>query len=100
MGNYLAPQMHKNILIAGIILFVIGIVIIFSKKFEYKFKFSDLVLLLPVLLFIFAKDGRLSTSLASNRSSSFDSRKGVVEKKEKVNNSVDNNIWILTIIYI
>ena len=89
MGNYLAPQMHKNIIISMIILFVIGIVVLFSKKFDYKFKISDLILLLPILLLFFAGDGRLTTTLASNRTSSFDSvSKANNKKDDKVS---DNN---------
>lgn len=94
MGNYLAPQMHKNILIASVVLFVIGLVIIFSKKFDYKFKISDLVLLLPIFMFIFAKDGRITTNLASNRTSGFDSKKIVETDKVKDNNSFDDSLVI------
>ena len=55
---------------------------IFNNKITYKFKISDLILLLPIVMLIISGDGRLSMSLASNRASTFKSS-NVKEKKEK-----------------
>lgn len=50
LGNYLAPQMQKYILWFVPILFSIGLVMCFNNHIHYKFKFSDLILLLPILI--------------------------------------------------
>lgn len=67
LKNYLAPQMQIYILCSAPVLFLIGLVMCFNNHINYEFRFSDLVLLLPILMIIFAGDGRLSTSLANNR---------------------------------
>lgn len=65
---FLAPGMQIYIKLSIIPLLLIGLVMIFNSKVHYKFKISDLVLLLPLILLIFAGDGRLTASFASNRS--------------------------------
>jgi len=67
LKNYLAPNMQIYLKIALFVLIVMSLVLLFNNKIEYKFKVSDLVLLLPLLLLILSGDGRLSVNLASNR---------------------------------
>ena len=89
LKNFLAPQMHIYIKLSIIPLFYIGLVLIFNKKVSYKFKFSDLILLLPLLMLLFAGDGRLTSSFAQNRTMTYKSEKRVkveetIEKKEEI----------------
>lgn len=83
LKNFLAPTMQKYILFAMPVLLIIGIVIIFSKENHYKFKYTDLILLVPLIMLFLAHDGKLSTSLARNRSTSFKSSNTVEKRKEK-----------------
>lgn len=76
LKNFLAPQMQMYIKLSLIPIFIIGIIMLFSNKACYKFKFSDLVLLLPLLFLIGAGDGRLTTSFANNRAESFNNTSG------------------------
>ena len=71
LKNFLSPTMQKYILVSIPILIIMGIVMLLDKESCYKIKFSDLVLLLPLVLVIFAGSGRLTTTLSSNRSNSF-----------------------------
>ena len=59
--------MHIYLLGSVPIFILIGVVIFYSDKFHYHFKVLDLVLILPLIMLIFAGDGRLSTSLALNK---------------------------------
>ena len=68
LKNFLAPSMQIYLKLSLIPMFLIGLVLIFNNKVTYKFKVSDLVLLIPVLFLILAGDGRLTVSFASNRS--------------------------------
>ena len=65
--NFLAPQMQIYIKLSIVPMLLIGIVIIFNKNIHYKFKLSDLILLLPIVLLVLAGDGKLSPNFASNR---------------------------------
>lgn len=67
LNNYISPNMQIFIKISIIPLLFMGIVFIFNKKIDYKFKISDIVLLLPLLMILLAGDGNLSLNLASNR---------------------------------
>lgn len=78
LGNYLAPQMQNHILLSIVPLFLIGLVLTFNNKINYKFKFVDIILLLPLIMLVFCGDGRLTMNLATNRNTMF-------------NNSVKNN---------
>ena len=78
LNNYLAPSMQIYIKISVFILLFIWIFIIINKHTSFKFKASDLILLLPLVLIFVAGDGKLSTSLASNRSNNIQ-----IEVKEK-----------------
>lgn len=90
LKNYLAPQMQKYILWSVPVLFLIGLVMCFNNHIHYKFKFSDLVLLLPILMIIFAGNGRLSTSLANNRNNFSNTSKQKVSSVTKDNTKMDD----------
>lgn len=77
LGNYLAPQMQKYILWFVPILFSIGLVMCFNNHIHYKFKFSDLILLLPILI-------------VTNRNNFYNSSKSKTNN-EKTNQSKDSN---------
>ena len=88
LKNYLAPNMQIYIKIAALVLLIIGFIIIFSKKVNYKFKITDLVLLIPIIMIIFAGDGKLSNSIASNRMNiKIKKEENIIkeEKKEEIN---------------
>lgn len=99
---FLAPQMQIYIKISIIPLLFISLVMLFNNKVHYKFKFSDLVLILPLVLLILAGDGRLTSSLASNRTTNFntenrtksdDSEAKEIKKEESIkNNEIKENI--------
>ena len=71
LKNYLSPQMQIYIKCISIPLLVMGIVLLVCKKIEYRFKISDLILLLPLVMLIISSDGKLSMNLASNRMGNF-----------------------------
>lgn len=64
---FLAPNMCNYIKISLIPMVLMGLIIISSKNTHYTFKISDLFLLLPLVMFMFIGDGKLSANLASNR---------------------------------
>ena len=67
LGNYLAPNMQGYILVSVIPLIIIGLVLCFNNKISYKFRVSDLILMLPIIMIIISGDGKLSMSLSNNR---------------------------------
>jgi len=67
INNFLAPNMQIYLKIAVIPLIIIGLVMLFNNKVRYRFKTSDLVLLLPLIMLILAGNGRLTTNFANNR---------------------------------
>lgn len=83
LRNFLAPNMHIYIKSSAFILIIIGLIILYSESFHYKFKFTDLVLILPLIMLIYAGDGRISTSLALNRNSNITSIKSDTVSNEK-----------------
>ena len=68
LNNYLAPNMQMYILLSIIPLIIMGLVMIFNNNVNYTFKVSDLILLLPLMMLIISGDGRLSMTLAGNKS--------------------------------
>ena len=85
LRNFLAPNMQVYLKASIIPLIIIGLVILFSDHFHYKFKIIDIFLLLPIAMLIIAGDGRLTTDFASNRSMNINSKKTTknVEKDDK-----------------
>ena len=98
IDNFLAPQMQIYLKITFFVLLFLGIIVMFSEKISFKFKITDIILLLPLFMLIFAGDGRLTTSFASNRiinnnSSSTVSANSELTKKEKEKNKeIDYNV--------
>lgn len=88
LKNYLAPNMQIYLKLSLILLLLMGLVLLVSKDSHYKFKISDLVLLLPLVLLIFAGDGRLTASFANNRLNSQAKTKNV-EKQEEIISDVE-----------
>jgi len=88
LKNFLAPSMQIYLKLSIIPLLVIGIVMLTNKS-HYKFKFSDLVLIVPLIFLILAGDGRLTSSFASNRSSNFNGENRITkeEKRSEENNN-------------
>ncbi len=86
---FLAPQMQIYVKLSIIPMLLIGLVMLFNNKVHYKFKISDLVLILPLILLIFAGDGRLTSSFASNRTTNLNtdnrtkSEEKIEDKKEE-----------------
>ena len=93
LGNYLAPQMQKYITWSVVPLLIIGLVICLNNHISYKFKFTDIVLLLPIVMIIFAGDGRLTTSLANNRNTLYKntSNKVISNDEKQIENKDEPN---------
>ena len=81
LKNFLAPSMQIYLKISVFLLIIMALVLLFNNKIEYKFKISDLILLLPLILLILAGDGRLTTNFASNRKMNYNTQ----IKQEKTN---------------
>ena len=84
---FLAPGMQIYFKLSIIPMLLIGLVMLFNNKVQYKFKVSDLVLILPLIFLIFAGDGRLTSSFASNRTTNlnYENRtKNEVKAKEEI----------------
>ena len=77
LKNFLAPTIQIYIKLSLIPMFIIGLVLLFSKKIHYKFKITDLVLILPLILLITTGDGKLTTSFATNRSTNINIKRTV-----------------------
>ena len=84
---FLAPQMQIYIKLSIIPMLLIGFVMLLNNKVYYKFKISDLLLILPLVLLIFSGDGRLTSKFASNRTINLnvENRTKSIDKKEKLN---------------
>jgi uncharacterized repeat protein (TIGR03943 family) len=78
LKNYLAPQMQMYLKVSVVPLIIIGLVLCLNNKINYKFKISDLILLLPIIILIFAGNGRLTSNFASNRTTSFKNKTKLV----------------------
>lgn len=74
--------MQMYLKVSLIPMLIIGLVLLFSKKDNHKFKVTDLVLLIPIIALILANDGRLTTSLVKNRMSTFTNEEKRQSKRE------------------
>ena len=81
--NFLAPNMSIYIKLSLFPMIFMGLILCLNKNIKYKFKFLDLVLLLPIALFILTGDGLLTTTLASNRSINISEKKEDIEIDEE-----------------
>lgn len=91
LGNYLAPQMQKYILLSIIPLILMAFTFIFNNNIHHHFKLSDIILLIPVLFLLLAGDGRLTMSLANNRNGFNTNMQKNKSVSSKTDNSDDNN---------
>lgn len=91
LKNFLAPTMQIYIKLSLIPMFIIGLVLLFSKKIHYKFKITDLVLILPLILLITAGDGKLTTAFATNRSTNINIKRTKSETKKTTSKEVITN---------
>lgn len=89
LRNFLAPNMHIYLKSSAYLLIIIALVIFYNDEFHYKFKITDLVLILPLIMLIFAGDGRLNTSLAVNKNMTLK-----VEKKQNNDKTTEKKIEI------
>jgi len=81
LKNFLAPNMQMYLKVSVFIFIMMGLVLIFNNRVNYKFKITDLVLLLPLVLIVLSGDGRLTASLANNRFNNFNNRNNSEEVK-------------------
>ena len=64
---FLSPSMLFYLKTSLIVLFILTIFVFAFKKFKYKFRLSDLILTIPLIMLVFASDCTFSSSFASNR---------------------------------
>ena len=89
LNNFLAPNMHIYFYLSILPLFIIGVVSLFKAP-NIKFRITDLILLLPVLMLILSGDGTLSGSFAKSRISNTQSKTKSEEKIRTEDKKEDN----------
>lgn len=97
LGYFLIPKMQLYLLIAGVFLLITGI-ILFTTSSKDGIYYSDLVLIVPFIFLFLMGDGKLTTNIANNRSSSLQNK--VVGSDEVVVASdvqLDEDIEVLSI---
>ena len=67
MKNFLAPNMQIYLKISLLPMLLMFLILCFNEKINYKFKISDTILILPLILLILSGDGKLTTTFANNR---------------------------------
>ncbi|MBQ8132154.1 MAG: TIGR03943 family protein [Bacilli bacterium] len=80
LGNYLAPNMHINVYLSAIVLFIMGAILLREEHNHYQFKPFDIILLLPILFLVFAKDGQLDTNIANTKQSKMGMSTQIIKK--------------------
>ena len=88
LNKLLAPNMQIYIKVSVVVLLIMAFVLLF-KHSHYEFKFSDLILLLPLVMLFICGDGVLTTSLAKNKVSRITSHRKVKEKIKEVNDNTE-----------
>lgn len=85
---FLAPQMSVYLKLSSIPLLLIGLVLCLNSKFKYKFKITDLVLLLPLVMLICAGNGNLTGDFAKNRITNYNNiAKANIKRESKKKNA-------------
>ena len=92
LDNYIAPNMQIYIKLSIIPFIVIGLVLVLNNKINYKFKVSDLVLLLPILFVFLSGDGVLSVSVAKVKATTKNRTKIEVTDNTNTNTNTNTNI--------
>mgnify|MGYP006916092713 CR=1 FL=1 len=87
LKNFLAPNMQIYIKLSLIPLLIMSLVLLLNDHIHYKFKISDLVLFLPIILLICSGDGKLGSGFASKRVNQ--SKVKVTEEKVEVEEEED-----------
>ena len=91
--NFLAPTLALYIKISLFPILIMGLVLLFNNKVNYKFKISDLILLLPLVMIFIAGDARLTSTLANNRMfTTFRSNLDALHNLMHNVNSIDVNV--------
>ncbi len=67
LSNFLAPTLSLYIKISLLPLLIIGLVLLINNNLHCNFKWTDLILILPLVMIFLAGDGRLTSSIATNR---------------------------------
>ena len=83
LNNFLAPNMQIYIKISLFIMIFMGLILLLNNKVDYKFKISDLILILPLIMLISSGDGKLTTTLANNRMTNYKIEEKIEEEKTK-----------------
>lgn len=93
LKNFLAPQMQLYIKISLFPLLIMGLILLFNDRLEYKFKIIDLVLLLPIVIILLAGDGKLSINYAINKLNVNNEHQinNVINDDNNTNNEIINN---------
>ena len=90
LSYFLAPNMQIYAYISVVPLFVIGLITLF-KNSNINIKVTDIILLLPIVMFLFVGDGTLSSSFAKNRANNINKTKTTDNaKKEEQEEVIDN----------
>lgn len=84
---FLAPNLQIYIKFSILPLFLISVIIFSNYNNSYKFKISDLILFLPLIMIFCAGDGSFSKSFAKNRMVNYVSK---VDKKRKIETETEN----------
>lgn len=82
LKNFLAPSMQIYLKLSILVLIVLFVGELFTKS-TYKFKVSDLILLLPILMLILSGDTKLSINLTENRRLDYSSSSSVKQEEKK-----------------
>ena len=93
LNNYLAPNMQFYLKLSIIPISIIGVLFLVCD-IHYKFKYSDLLLVIPLIVIILAGDGNLSVSFAQNKVIKISRRSNeeIVDNNKVIDTEVvDNN---------
>jgi uncharacterized repeat protein (TIGR03943 family) len=67
LKSFLAPNMQIYLKVSSVVLLIMGLILLLNNRIKYKFKISDLVLLLPIIMVILSGDGNLSLTFAKSK---------------------------------
>ena len=91
LKNYLSPSMQIYLKVSMPILVIMGYIICSNKNIDYKFKKSDIILIIPIILLILSGDGRLTASFSKNRMSNFEKGKNDIKIQNKKQENKETN---------
>jgi len=83
LNNFLAPQMQIYIKITFFILITMGIIMLFIKG-KSTIRFSELILLIPLLILLATGDGKMGASLANNRNTNHNNENRIKINQEEL----------------